>query len=51
MPISVNPAVKTWFPLEFKINLWKMFSIAIFFIVAAFNENHTKSNAIIANHQ
>lgn len=51
MPISVNLAVTTWFPLEFNIHVWKLFSLAIIFIVTVFNENHAGNNAVIANHQ
>lgn len=50
MPISVNLAVTTWFPLEFNIHAWKLFPSAIIFIVIAFNKNHTGNNTLIMNH-
>lgn len=50
MPISVNLAVTTWFPLEFNIHAWKLLPSAIIFIVIAFNKNHTGNNTLIMNH-
>lgn len=51
MPISVNLAVTSWFPLEFNICIWKQFSLAIIFIVAVFIENHAGNNTLILNQQ
>lgn len=51
MPISVNLAVTTWFPLEFNIHVRKLFSLAIIVIVTAFNKNYTGNNTLIMNHK